>query len=75
MARAIAPSVEPTLPEGMTGWARSTRRRGGMFHAHVLGHTACGSLQLDRHESAPPKGLGEMQYWGVCPVCHRKGGN
>lgn len=72
MSRAVVPQTLPELPEGMTGWARSTRRKGGMFHAHVIGQTACGKLQLDRHESEPSKGLGDMQYWGICPTCFRK---
>jgi hypothetical protein len=72
MTRAIVPAEMPALPEGMTGWARSTRRAGGMFHAHVIGETACGSLRLDRHQSEAANSLGDMQYWGVCPRCIAK---
>lgn len=75
MAKAIAPKEVPALPEDCVGWARSTRRPGGMYHAHVLGRTACGTVQLDRHQSEEPRGLGDFQYWGVCPTCFKKGGN
>lgn len=71
MAKAIAPKEMPDLPEGMIEWARSTRRPGGMFHAHVIGQTACGSITLDRFSEAA-NGLADMQYWGVCPRCFRK---
>ena len=71
MAKAIAPKEIPVLPEGTTGWARSLRQ-GSMFHAHVLGHTACGKLRLDRRNSEPSESLGHLQYWGVCPSCYRK---
>lgn len=72
MAKAIVPTQMPKLPEGMNGWARSTKRRGGMFHAHVLGFTACRSIMLERYTSAEATSLGEMQYWGVCPRCMAK---
>lgn len=72
MAKAVAPSEIPALPAGCTGWARSTKRIGGMFHAHVLGITACGSIHLDRYTSKEVSNLGEMQYWGVCPRCLAK---
>lgn len=72
MAKAIAPLEIPTLPEGMIEWRRSSRR-GSMFHAHTLGFTACGTIRLDHLKSEPPKGLGDMQYWGVCPRCFAKG--
>lgn len=72
MTKAIAPEKTPELPEGMNAWARSTKRAGGMFHAHVLGMTACGSVRLDRHHSKTAEGLGDLQYWGVCPRCMAK---
>lgn len=73
MAKAICPKEVPALPEGMTGWARSTRGRGGMFHAHVLGWAACANIKpLDRHHSEEARNLGDMQYWGVCPRCMAK---
>lgn len=71
MAKAIAPQEMPKLPEGMTSWGRSTRRAGGMYHAHVIGMTACGSVHLDRFHSEEPRSLGDMQYWGVCPRCYK----
>lgn len=71
MAKAIAPTEYPKLPDGAVGWARSTRRAGGMFHAHVIGFSSCGKIRLDRHKSKSPEGLGDMQYWGVCPDCYR----
>lgn len=71
MAKAIAPKEIPALPEGMTSWGRSLRRVGGMYHAHVIGMAACGSLRLDRHHSEEPRNLGDMQYWGVCPRCYK----
>ena len=70
--KAIVPQEMPTLPDDCTGWARSKRGRGGMYHAHTLGFTACGSLVLDRHKSEPVRYLGDMQFWGVCPRCFRK---
>ena len=54
--KSIAPKEMPVLPEGMNGWARSTKRAGGMFHAHAIGFTACKSLLLDRHYSAEANG-------------------
>lgn len=73
MSRAISPREVPGLPEGATGWRRSTRRAGGMYHAHdPLGRSICGTLQLDRHKSEEPRSLGDFQYWGACPRCHRK---
>lgn len=72
MAKAVVPTEFPELPEGMNSWARSTRRTGGMFHAHVLGFTACNSLRLGRHHSKPATGLADMEYWGVCPRCYAK---
>ncbi len=72
MTKAIAPTEMPNLPEGMIGWARSTKRIGSMFHAHALGNTACGSVRLDRHQSEAAKNLGAMNYWGVCPRCMAK---
>lgn len=71
MAKAICPNVIPDLPDGTTEWRRSLRR-GSMFHAHVMGHAACGSIYLDRHKSETADGLGDMQYWGVCPRCMAK---
>lgn len=72
MAKAIVPTKMPKLPEGMVAWGRSTRRTGGMYHAHAIGMTACGSIRLDRFYSEQPRGLGDMQYWGVCPRCYAK---
>ena len=72
MAKAIAPKEMPALPDGMTSWSRSTRRAGGMYHAHVIGFTACGTIRLDRFKSEEARDLGDMQYWGVCPRCMAK---
>jgi hypothetical protein len=72
MTKAIAPKEVPALPEGMVEWARSTRRFGGMFHAHVIGLTACGSIRLDRHHAEVARDVHDMQYWGVCPRCMAK---
>jgi len=72
MTKAISPTEFPKLPEGMIAWARSTKRVGGMFHAHALGFAACGSIRLDRHQSVATDELGAMQYWGVCPRCYAK---
>ena len=72
MTKSIAPKEMPTLPEGMTSWARSTKRAGGMFHAHSLGFTACDSIVLDRHFSETADNLSSMQYWGICPRCFAK---
>ena len=72
MTKAIAPKKIPELPEGRTAWARSTKRAGVMFHAHSAGFTACNSVVLDRHQSETASGLGDMQYWGVCPRCLAK---
>jgi len=72
MARAVCPQAEPPLPEGAIGWARSTKRAGSMYHAHALGFSVCGSVVLDRHASEEPRGLGDMQYWGICPRCYAK---
>jgi hypothetical protein len=72
MAKAIAPTEMPPLPEGMIAWGRSTRRAGGMYHAHVIGFTACHSIRLDRFHSSEPRHLGDMKYWGVCPRCYAK---
>ena len=72
MAQAIRPKEVPPLPEGTVAWARSTRRRGGMYHAHVIGVTACRSVYLDRFHSEEARGIGDLQYWGVCPRCYAK---
>lgn len=72
MTRAVCPRELPALPEGTVAWARSTRRKGGMYHAHVLGVAACGTVLLDRHKSEQPNSLGDFQYWGVCPRCLAK---
>ena len=69
MTRAIAPKEIPPTPEDYTGWDRSTRRAGTMFHLHELGFSACGKITLDRYRCEAPKGLGDFQYWGACPVC------
>lgn len=75
MAKAIAPKEMPNLPHEAIGWARSTRRSGGMYHAHALGFTSCRTIQLDRFASEEPRHVGDMQYWGVCPKCFKLGGN
>jgi len=72
MAKAIVPAEFPALPEGANSWARSTKRRGGMFHAHAFGMTACRSVLLDRHQSRQADSLGDLQYFGVCPRCMAK---
>ena len=72
MTKAIAPKEMPALPKGKTAWARSTKRAGGMFHAHALGFTACNSVVLDRHFCEAAENLSSMQYWGVCPRCLAK---
>ena len=69
MARAIAPKEIPNLPNGASAWGRSTKRAGGVFHAHTIGFTMCHSIRLDRFNSVSPNGLGDFQYWGVCPKC------
>ena len=73
MTKAIAPAEMPGLPDGMVAWGRSTRRGPvGMYHAHVLGFTACGGVRLDRFHSSEPRSLGDMQYYGACPRCMAK---
>lgn len=75
MAKAIAPKEMPALPENAVEWRRSLRR-GSVYHAHVIGFPACGArIYLDRNKSEYPRGLGDMQYWGVCPRCYSKGKN
>ncbi len=71
MTRAIVPAEMPPLPGDTAAWARSTKGRGGMYHAHALGRTACRSIRLDRHRSEEARHLGDMQYWGICPRCLR----
>ncbi len=72
MARAIAPTEFPPLPEGATQW-RMSARRGSVFHAiDALGASVCGSIRLERHKSILAHNLGDMQYWGCCPRCHAK---
>jgi hypothetical protein len=71
MAKAISPATMPELPEGMTGWIRSSRV-GSMFHAHVIGFSACGAIRFDRFKSQEMRDLSDMQYWGVCPRCMAK---
>lgn len=72
MASAIAPTELPGLPENAIGWARSTKRAGGMYHAHSLGFPVCSSkIVLDRLASEGMNSLGDAQYWGVCPKCYR----
>lgn len=64
--------ISPDAPSAHgAAWARSTRRAGTMYHAHVLGSTACGSIRLDRHDSIEADSLFAMQYFGVCPRCYR----
>lgn len=71
--RAIAPKEMPALPAECVAWARN-RRRGSVYHAHVIGIAACGSAAVrDRHKTEEPRHLGDMQYWGVCPRCIAKG--
>ena len=65
----VVPAEMPTLPEGCTGWARSTRRAGSVYHAHVLGFAACKTIRLDRFKCEAARGLRDMQYWGVCKKC------
>lgn len=73
MSKAVKPNEVPPLPERAARWRRSIRK-GSMFHAiDALGHSVCGSIYLDRHKSTGPDGLGDMQYWGVCPRCYSKG--
>lgn len=72
MSRAIVPDTVPALPEGATGWRRSSKGGRGMYHAHALGATVCGRLRLDRHASESPRHLGDLRYWGVCPVCYAR---
>jgi hypothetical protein len=69
MSRAISPKDVPNLPKGMIAWARSTKRAGGMFHAHALGFSACKSIVLERYQSTEADSLGDFQYWGCCPRC------
>lgn len=72
VTKAIAPKEIPALPSRATGWARSTKTAGGMFHAHALGTPVCGAQMLiERHKSEEPRGLGDFQYWGVCPHCYK----
>lgn len=72
MTKAIVPKELPGLPEGCSAWARSTKRPGGVFHAHSFGLTACRSILLDRHRSEDARHLGDMQYYGLCPKCVAK---
>lgn len=51
-------------------WRRSSRK-GSVFHAHVLGFTACRAIRFDRHKSQPLEAPGDVKYWGVCPRCYR----
>lgn len=72
MPKAIVPESFPLpLPAAQTGWARSTKRAGTMFHLHALGFAACRSIRLERHESSEPESLGDLRYFGVCPRCYR----
>jgi hypothetical protein len=70
--RAIAPKEMPNLPAKATGWARSTKRAGSVFHAHALGRPVCGArFVIDRHQAELPDGLGSFRYHGVCPRCYK----
>lgn len=69
--RAVNPPKFPPLPEGAMQWSRSTKRAGGMYHAHTMGMTACGRV-IERLHSAGANSLGDMNYWGVCPKCYAK---
>lgn len=71
MTRHVVPEIVPPTPDGYTGWARSTKRAGGVYHLHALGLTACRRLVLDRYDCHNAEGLGDFQYWGACPACHR----
>jgi len=72
MAKAIAPKEIPALPKGAMGWARSTKRAGGMYHAHALGFPVCRSgIVIDRHASVELTSVAAAQHWGVCPKCYR----
>lgn len=71
MTRAVVPRAVPPLPPGATGWARSTKRAGSMYHAHFFGVTLCGRMVLDRHRCEAPDGLGDFRYFGVCPQCFK----
>jgi hypothetical protein len=68
--RAISPKEIPPLPEGTMMWSRSTKRAGGMYHAHLFGYTSCTKVRLERHHSEEVKSLNDMRYWGVCPKCY-----
>lgn len=71
MARAIAPTAVPELPDRAIGWARSTRRADSMFHAHAIGFPVCGArLYLDRFNCEETSELGKMRYHGICPRCY-----
>lgn len=75
MSQAINPKTMPTLPEGAAGWIRSSRE-GSMYHAHDwLGMSICGRIGFDKYRSHRTQNLGDMQFWGVCPRCFKKGGN
>lgn len=70
--RAIAPKVMIDVPAGVTGWRRSTKRAGTMFHAHKLGFPVCNArLRFDRHDSVASKGIDDFRYFGVCPNCYK----
>lgn len=73
MTKAIVPKAFPLpLPDEATGWARSTRRPGTVFHAHALGFAVCGSIILDRYHSEEVRHLGDAQYFGLCPRCYAR---
>lgn len=73
MMRATVPQEMPRLPDGAARWRRSTHRNGGMFHAlDYIGRPVCGSrVVMDVLHSEEAAHLGDMQYWGCCPKCHK----
>jgi hypothetical protein len=71
--RAINPKEMPPLPDGANHWSRSTKRSGGMYHAHTIGFPVCGAkVVLERHHSKGADSVGDMRWWGVCPRCYAK---
>lgn len=71
MTRAINPKCVPPVPDGYTGWGRSTKRAGATFHLHRVGVSACLSVILDRSKCDETIDSGKAAYWGVCARCYR----
>lgn len=72
MPKAIKPTEFPPVPETSRGWYRSLRQ-GSTFHLiDYLGGLLCANRKIDQYNSEEAAGLGEMQYWGVCPRCYKK---